>query len=142
VNVNEASTEVAVPAEDAFAYLADGIEQGEWTLGSWNRKRVGDDLFRGTSLVSGRELYVRVRPDRERLVVECDVGGDPAALVHRISIVVERTGEGCRVTLRAWQTPDQSDESWRQTRDMHAAEVHLIKGRLELRRRDRSSGPA
>jgi Polyketide cyclase / dehydrase and lipid transport len=142
VNVNEASADVAVPAEEAFAYLADGIDQGEWTLGSWNREQVDRDLFRGTSLVSGRELYVRVRPDRERLVVDCDVGGDPGALVHRIAIVVEPNGDGCRVTLRAWRTPDQSDESWRQTQDLHAAEVHLIKGRLELRRRVRSSGPA
>jgi hypothetical protein len=133
VNVHEVSAAIAVPPEDAFSYLADGIAQGEWTLGAWNRERVDESLFRGVSLVTDRELYVRLRPDRDRGVIDCDVGDDPAQLVHRIAIVVQPSGEGCRVTLRAWQTPDQSDDSWQQTLDLHTAEIHLVRGLLERR---------
>ncbi|MEA2441000.1 MAG: hypothetical protein QOH76_2424, partial [Thermoleophilaceae bacterium] len=40
-----ATVEVAVPARAAFDYVADGIRQGEWTLGCVERERVADDLF-------------------------------------------------------------------------------------------------
>ena len=55
-----ASIEVAVPAETAFAYLSDGLKQGDWTLGSWNRENAGDGLFRGTSLFNGADTFVRI----------------------------------------------------------------------------------
>jgi len=128
-----ATAEVAVPAEQAFDYLADGIRQGEWTLGCSDRERVGDDLFRGRSLYDGRETYVRVLPRRELLLVDFEVGSSADALVPRISARVRPRGErACVVTLMAWRTPDQDDESWRRVRDLHRAEIHLIKGRLEL----------
>jgi hypothetical protein len=128
-----ATAEVGVPAEQAFEYVADGIRQGEWTLGCWDRERVGDDLYRGRSLYDGRETYVRVLPRRELLLVDFEVGAAPDALVPRISARVRPRGKGaCIVTLTAWRTPDQDDESWQRTCDLHQAEIHLIKGRLEL----------
>ena len=45
-----ATAEVGVSAKQAFEYVADGIRQGEWTLGCWDREQIGDDLFRGRSL--------------------------------------------------------------------------------------------
>ena len=128
-----ATAEVAVPADQAFDYLADGLRQGEWTLGCWDREQIGDDLFRGRSLYDGQETYVRVLPRRELLLVDFEVGAAPEALVPRISVRVRPRGErACTVTLMAWRTPDQDDESWERVRDLHRAELHLIKGRLEL----------
>jgi hypothetical protein len=128
-----ATAEIAVPAEAAFEYLADGIRQGEWTLGCWDRERVSLDLFRGRSLYDGAESFVRVLPDPERLLVDFEVGGSPDALVPRISARVRPRGDGaCVVTLMAWRGPGQDEASWRRTCELHRAEIHLIKGRLEL----------
>lgn len=45
------TTSIAVnrPAEEAFRYMADGIKQGEWAFGSWDREQIGAGLFKGTS---------------------------------------------------------------------------------------------
>src|SRR5262245_7701520 len=55
-----ATVQVEVPAETAFAYVADGLRQSDWTLGSWNREDLGDGLFRGMSLFDGALTYVRI----------------------------------------------------------------------------------
>ena len=128
-----ATAEIAVPAEHAFDYLVDGIRQGEWTLGCVEREQVGDDLFRGRSLYDGGETYVRVLPRRELLLVDFEVGASPDALVPRISARVRPRGaDACVVTLMVWRMPEQDDESWQRVRDLHQAEIHLVKGRLEL----------
>jgi hypothetical protein len=75
-----ASAEVAVSAETAFAYLSDGLRQGEWTLGSWNREQIGEQLFRGTSLFTGAETFVRITADPEHLLVDYEVGAAPDQL--------------------------------------------------------------
>lgn len=128
-----ATVEVGVSVEHAYDYLSDGIRQGEWTLGCWDRKRVDDDLFRGRSLYDGRESFVRVLPDRSRRLIDFEVGSTPDALVPRISLRLRERGAGsCIVTLMVWRAPDQDDESWQRVRELHRAEVHLLKGRLEL----------
>lgn len=128
-----ASVEVGVPLEHAFDYLADGIRQGEWTLGCWDRERVSDDLFRGRSLYDGRESFVRVLPDRTHQLIDFEVGPAPDTLVPRISLRLRERGAGsCIVTLMVWRMVDQDDESWERICELHRAEVHLLKGRLEL----------
>jgi hypothetical protein len=83
---------------------------------------------------------VRVEPDRERLVVEFAVGGDPESLVRRISARVlsgEPLGYGtdrCLVTLVAWRPADMTDERWKRLVASHAAEILLLKGRIEAGR--------
>ena len=41
-NAHIASIEVAAPADVAFAYMADGMNQSHWALGSWDRSDEGD----------------------------------------------------------------------------------------------------
>ena len=41
------SIAVRCSPETAFAYVSDGLRQGDWTLGSMDRKAVGDNLFTG-----------------------------------------------------------------------------------------------
>lgn len=132
-----ASIAVAAPAQDAFEYLADGLRQGEWTLGASNRRDIGDGLFVGTSIFDGSETYVRIVPEPEHLLVACSVGPTPDRLLPRIWLRVlpggdvEQPEAACVVTLLAWRPADQSEDSWRLTRATHETEVHLIKGLLE-----------
>ena len=140
------SAEVAVAPQVAFTYLADGLRQGEWTLGSWDRERVGDDLFRGRSLYDDRIVYVRIVPDAERLIIDYEVGPYPDQLTRLICARVipgdklNGKPDSCVVTLLAWRSAADDDYSWRRTCDLHKAEIHLIKGRLETD--ERSSEPA
>lgn len=139
VYCHSASIAVDAPAEAAFEYLADGLQQGEWTLGASTRRAAGDGLFVGTSIFDGTEAYVRVVPDAEHLLVVCHVGSAPDRLLPRIwlrvvpAAALERPEGTCVVTLLAWRPSGQSDESWRRTRATHEAEAFLIKGLLERR---------
>ena len=129
---------VEVPAETAFAYLADGLKQSDWTLGSWNREDLGDGLFRGTSLFDGTYTYVRLEPEPASLLVDYWVGTDPDRLLRLNSArivpgpAVGRPEGTCLVTLLKWRTPSQSDEAWAVACGIFDTEVHMIKGRLEL----------
>jgi hypothetical protein len=133
-----ASTEVAVPAEVAFAYLSDGLRQGEWTLGSWNRERIGDNLFKGTSLFDGSDAFIRITADPARLLVDYEVGPAPDCLlrVNSARIVpgpqVGRAEGTCVVALMKWRLPTQDDAKWRQACVTFDTEIHMIRGRLEL----------
>jgi hypothetical protein len=133
-----ASVEVAVPAADAFAYLSDGLRQGEWTLGSWQRERVADGLFRGTSLFDGRDVFVRITADEPLLLVDYEVGPSPDRLlrVNAARVVpgslIGRAPGSCVVTLMKWRTPAQDDEQWQRACASFDTEIHMIKGRLEL----------
>jgi hypothetical protein len=129
---------VAVPAEIAFAYLADGLKQSDWALGSWNREDVGDGLFRGLSLFDGGETYVRLEPDPARLLVDYWVGPAPDRLLRVNSArVVPGPAVGhpeatCLVTLTKWRTPAQPDDDWERACATFDTEVHMIRGRLEV----------
>jgi hypothetical protein len=135
---HSATAEVAVPAEKAFAYLADGLKQSDWTLGSWNREQIGDDLFRGTSLFNGGTTYVRLCPDADALLVDYWVGPSQEAMlrVNSARVVpgpaVGRAEGTCLVTLIKWRAPAESDDDWARACVTFDTEIHMIKGRLEL----------
>jgi len=133
-----ASAEVDIPAETAFAYLSDGLKQGQWTLGSWNREQIGEQLFKGTSLFNGAETFVRITAHPEQLVIDYDVGPAPDRLLRINSArvtpgpAVGRPEGTCVVTLMKWRLPTQDDAAWRQACVTFDTEIHMIKGRLEL----------
>jgi hypothetical protein len=142
-----ASNWVDVPAEAAFDYLTDGIQQGEWTLGSLNRAYVGEHpngrLFVGRSIMDGQACYVVPRPDRNELVCFYDVGvGDGAPEKLTTGNVFLRvipgsnwggTAEQCIVTLAIWRPKNVDDLTWAQECQMFNAEIFILKGRLEHR---------
>lgn len=136
---HSASIAVEAPAETVFAYLADGLQQGEWTLGASERRETADGLFVGTSIFDGSDTYVGIVAAAEHLLVTCCVGGAPDELLPRIWVRVVpgetlgRPAGTCVVTLLAWRPVGQSDDSWRRTRATHETEVFLIKGLLERR---------
>ncbi len=132
-----ASVEVAVPPEHAFAFLADPALQGEWTLGAWERRDLGEGLSSGTSLISGGEAYVRTEPHPEHLLVDYWVGSSPERLLRYISArvvpgeAIGRDPETCIVTLSTWRSAAR--EAWLASAELHHVEVRIIKARLEAR---------
>jgi hypothetical protein len=133
-----ATTVIEVPAETAFAYLSDGLEQSDWALGSWNREQIGDQLFRGTSLFDGSETFVRITADPTWLIVDYAVGPSLEQMprVNSARIVpgpeLGYPAGTCVVTLIKWRTPGQSDEQWQRGCVTFDTEIHMIRGRLEL----------
>ena len=133
-----ATAEIAVSARQAFAYLSDGLRQGDWTLGSWQREQIGDRLFRGVSLFDGTTTYVRITANPDWLVVDYEVGPSLELMprVNSARIVpgpaLGRDEGTCLVTLMKWRTPEQSDAVWQRACVTFDTEIHMIKGRLEL----------
>lgn len=131
------TAEVAVTAETAFAYLCDGIKQGEWAIGGMQRERVGDDLFKGVSIFDGSVAYVRLLPDQRQLLIDYEVGPSPERLLRMNAVrvipgpFVGRGEATCLVTLMKWRVPTWSEEQWRRYKVTFDTEIHIIKGRLE-----------
>jgi hypothetical protein len=133
-----AGVEIAVPAAQAYAYLADGLKQGEWALGSWNRRPAGDGIFAGNSLFDGRELLIRLVAIPELMLVEYHVGRSADALAPLVwgrvvaGPVVGLDEDHCVLTLVVWRSAGDSEEAWELLGHTFPTEVQMIKGRLEL----------
>ena len=131
------SIAVAVPAEVAFKIMSDGVEQGRWAWGSWQRREAEPGLFVGTSLFDNKETWVRLHIDRARLTVDYDVGRSKDAMQFRNAArvlpgaLLGRDPNSCVVTLMSWRLASQTDAAWEQTGTVHEAEMFLIRGILE-----------
>ncbi len=132
------SAVVAVEAEEAFAFLADGMNQRYWALGSWNRRRLGEDLFAGNSLFDGTELLIRVVPRRDLLLVDFETGTSPEALdLHVEARVIPGATLGhpascCLVVLTVFRGAGTDDALWTRFWHVFETEIQMIKGRLEI----------
>ena len=130
------SAECAVPARRAYEFLSEGLEVGRWALGSFDARKVDENLFRGRSLFDGSEVLYRPVGDPARLIVDYHVGNDPEALVPRVMARVvpgEATGRdrcSCIVTLVAWRDASMSDARWERLVAAHEVEIRLIQAQL------------
>jgi hypothetical protein len=136
-NAHSASIEVAVPAEAAFAFMADGMKQTHWALGSVNRRPLGDNLFVGESSFDGAELYVKIASYPDLLLVDYSTGPSPDELTPAVEARIRR-GEWLGrdpsvsvITLTLWKWADASDEKWRLHYHLWQTEMHLIRGAIE-----------
>jgi hypothetical protein len=134
---HSASVVLATDADTAFQFVASGMNQTYWALGSWARVDEGGGVVSGTSLWDGSKLYIRPDARADLRLVDYYTGLRRDKLSHVVSARVlpgEPLGHptgSCVLTLTAWRTPAHTDESWRRTQHAFEAEVHLIKGRLE-----------
>jgi hypothetical protein len=132
-----ASVEVAVPAETAFEFMADGLKQDHWALGSMGREDLGDGLFRGKSSFDGADLYVKLASDRELLLVDYATGPSPLQLVPHVEARIRpgswlgREDSVSVVTLTIWRSAGTDDEEWEFHFHLWRTEVRLIKGAIE-----------
>ena len=137
------TAECVVPARRAYEFLNDGVEVGRWALGSFDARRVGQNLFRGRSLFDGAEVLYRPVGDAARLIVDYHVGTNPQALVPRVMARVVpgeatgRTRRSCLVTLVAWRDASMSDARWERLVACHEVEIRLVQALLAGRRRSR-----
>lgn len=135
--VHAVALEVGVSADRAFDYLADGLRQSDWALGSWDREQIGADLFRGTSLFTGETTYIRITATPEVLLVDYEVGPTPETLMRVNSAravpgpALGRAQGTSVVTLMKWRLAGQDDDQWHLARATFETEIHMIKGRLE-----------
>lgn len=133
------STVIDVEPDAAFAYLSDGMNQSHWALGSWNRREVGNGVYAGTSLFDGSELFIRLSPRSDLMIVDFETGPSPDALRHSVEarvIAGETLGRGsdtCVVTLTIWRAEGIDDATWDLLGHSFATEIQMIKGRLERR---------
>ncbi len=131
------SVAVERPAEVAFEIMADGLKQGQWTWGSFDRREIEPGLFVGHSVFSGKDTFVPLDVDRARLLVDYEVGpGRETMQFRNMSRVIPgevlKLGpDRCVVTLMTWRLNTQSDAEWTQISCVHEAEMFLIKGLLE-----------
>jgi len=135
-HAHAASIEVPVPAEQAFAFMADGLKQSHWALGSMNRRALGDNLFVGESSFDGAELYVRIDAHPELLLVDYATGPSPDALVPEVEARIRR-GEWLGrdpgvsvITMTLWKWPGVTDEQWRVQYHVWPTEMALIRGAI------------
>lgn len=137
---HRASIVCRVSADVALAFLADGLQLGQWAMGCWQTRSVGDGVVQGHSLFDDQPSWVRPVADAARLMVVYHVGGSPEALSPRISAVVEpgtAFGQGndcCRISLLASRTPGMDDDRWLRLVRCHEVEVLLIHARLDLQK--------
>jgi hypothetical protein len=135
---HESSIEIAVPAEQAFAYIASGMQQGEWALGSWNRRDAGDGIFVGTSLFDGSELSIRLNAHPDLLLVVYDTGTSTADMRPMVwgrvvpGPVLGLANDHCVVTFTIWRGAAMDDATWELMAHTFPTELRMIKGRLEL----------
>jgi hypothetical protein len=134
---HSSSIMVERPAEVAFDIMSDGLKQGRWAWGSFDRTEIEPGLFRGTSVFTGRATYVRLNVDRPRLLVDYNVGPSKDTMQFRnMSRVIpghllKIGADKCVVSLLSWRLSTQSDAEWTQFCCIHEAEMFLIKGLLE-----------
>ena len=128
---------VAAPALHAFAYLADPLKLGRWSLGCFDTSLdESSGLHTGRSLFDGEPGWFRIDAVPERFLVDYWVG-TPETLSFRISARVapgDSVGypaETCLVMLMAWRPAGMSPERWQRLCASHEAELWLIKAQIE-----------
>jgi hypothetical protein len=137
MNCHSSSCQVQVKAQLAFDYLSDGVAQGDWTLGSMERKKIGDNLYSGISIFNGAELYIRIDADPSNFCIYYYVGVEKNNLQPRNMVrvlpgsVLDRSDDECLVTLLTWRSANADDDKWKLTCVSHETEMFIIKNRLE-----------
>jgi hypothetical protein len=133
---------VNVTAAKAFEFLADPLALGTWSLGCMRTQSVKSAAaathgpYTGTSLYDDSPASFDVRPHPELLTIDYFVG-DAGNLKPRNSVRIiaadtcDLPDAQCYVSLMAWRPARMADDRWAQLCAAHAAEIWIIKARLE-----------
>jgi hypothetical protein len=128
---------VEVRAAKAFAFLADPLSLGTWSLGCMRTRALAPGgPYIGTSVYDDSEGTFDVQPHPELLLVDYLVGGVGGGKPRNsVRVVAADTCDlavtQCYVTLTAWRPGGMTDERWAQLCAAHNAEIWIIKARLE-----------
>ena len=130
------SVEVAIAAQDAFAYLADPKMVGRWALGCFNALPTDTSgLYQGTSLFDGNTAWFRIDSDPMRFIIDYLVGDANRQLPRISTRIVPGPNYGqdanhCIVTMDAWRPVDMTDNRWQRLCAAHNAEILIIQAQL------------
>jgi hypothetical protein len=131
-----ASATIGVPADYAFACLADPVQVGRWALGCMDlapTDRPG--LWRGMSLFDGSEGFVEVVAQPAAGLIDYRVGSRTARQ-PRIFIRIAPgplaglAESACAVAMIAWRGGLEADR-WARLKATHEAEIWLLKHQIE-----------
>jgi hypothetical protein len=129
-----ASIEVDVPAKEAFDFMADGLNQSKWALGSLKRQHLGDNLFVGTSFWDGSTLYIKIKSYDDLFLVDYYCGKTGDNLQHINSARIVPRGENkCMVALTKWHVIGMDESTYLRTAESFEIEVWFIKFNLEIK---------
>lgn len=126
-----------VPAEHAFAFLADPSMLGSWALGCWDAVPIDAETVRGASLFDRSSSVVQIAGRADQLTVDYLVEDDHGLRASRICArvvpgpAVGRGAEQCLITVLAWRTMAMTDERWACLVASHDVEILLLKERVE-----------
>ena len=136
-----ASVIVAVPAQVAFRFMANGQKQSNWAMFSWNRRHVSGELFVGTSLFDDKELYVKLVAREELSLVDYYCGASADSLSWQVEARVipgDAIGLGQNnslINMTTWRTAQTDVVEWELMSHVWQTEIHLIKGLIEREHR-------
>lgn len=136
-NAHTASIEVGVPAETAFEFMADGMKQNHWALGSMDRRALGDNMFVGQSSFDGSDLFVKIDSDPDLLLVDYAIGETAESVRPAVEARIRRGEWFGRdpsvsvITLTTWRWPFANQDEWEMHYHLWRTEMHLIKGAIE-----------
>jgi hypothetical protein len=132
---------VEAPAEAVFAFLADPVALGEWSLGCMRTQPTEiAGLHTGWSLFDGSQAWFEIVADARLLLVDYHVG----SLTRRAPRISARVVRGsvcglsdahCYATLTAWRPQGMEAGRWARLCSAHETEIWLIKEQIEARNR-------
>jgi hypothetical protein len=135
--VHVASIKIDVAADDAYAFIKDARNLGQWALGAMSAVEATAETYVGDSIIDGQRVYVKAEGDQAHKVVYFSVG--PAwdrlkqLLLCRL-VPGDMLGIGdqsCLLTMTAWRVASLAPERWRQLCASHETEMFLLKNRVE-----------
>ena len=135
-----------VPAAAAFAFMADPVALGRWSLGCMNTEPTGTGaIHTGHSLFDGAQGYFEIEADPDRMIIDYHLG-KLGQLIPRVSariIAADICGLAagqCYVTLTAWRAGGMDDARWYRLCATHETEILLIKSQCETAYADDAAG--
>lgn len=124
---HQASVLVEVPADDAFAFMADPVALGRWAIGCLETRPDGPEgVWTGTSIFDGGRSWLHIEADPARRQVEYHIGTQALRRPRIMARVVPRGAAAAIVTLLAWREPDMDDARWDRLVRSHELEVLII----------------
>lgn len=128
---------IEAPAEPTFAFLADPLALGGWSLGCMRTEPTDlPGVFTGWSLFDGGQGWFEIVSDPERLFIDYHVGTRDRRVPRISARVVPGAVCGlgvnqCYASLIAWRPPAMAADRWLRLCSAHETEIWLIKEQIE-----------
>lgn len=137
MNTDTADIKINRPVDEVFAFMADPANLDLWSFGTWRIKTEDSGLVRGTSIMNGAPICVKIEAHRAQHLIDYHIGSSEDDLTPRIfvrvipGIAIGGTDDMSVLMMAALRSVGMDDDRWQGLRDSHAFEVRLIKSLIE-----------